>query len=402
MMRRQPTRWRPVTRCPPSRGRIAGIVIGSVLGAVALVVTIVCVVSVMWRDPTVYETTVVVGPHQQVVDSPDHRSKFPSVTPDGRVAMINRGPYSYWRNLPMGEAHLAAGGATRVVKAGDGVASLDSRLFKYGGTDYLLVFANRRQHLVRVPDDIADTRPDRLVTLRYDGEDGVEKNWAPYVHGGRLHFITRMRPIRVVVCDDVGTGKCRLVHDAEPDWRWDPAYACVRGSSPLVPTRHPGLLVGLAHTAGGANAQHRWNQLVSYRVLLIAYDPERYRLTAVSDPLDLSPLYPCLGLRPRDYVRVHFGTQLHGPATPVARDLAGDWLASVDLFDTRGLMVRLSGVDRWLDRVATEPPVDLDRYADRLARWMGRRLGGLNIVSSWFNLLKSAGFRRGCGPDLVI
>jgi hypothetical protein len=240
------------------------------------------------------------------------------------------------------------------------------------------------------------------VTLHYPEEDKVEKNWAPYVDGGQLYFITRMRPMRVVVCDDPSTGQCRVVYDNQPNWKWDPVYACVRGSSPLVPTRHPDMFVGLAHTAGGANSKHRWNKLVSYRILVILYDARMHRLVAVSDPLDLSPVYPCLGLRPRDYVRVHFAIQLHSPDTAIARPLDGDWLASVDLFDSRGLMVRLRGLDQWIDRGVVGPLLNMEDVCTRLNSWMHRRLGGLNLVSNWFNLLKSAAFRRTCGLEVSI
>lgn len=384
---------------------MAAIVIGSLLGALALAICVVCILAAAWRDPTCYDTELSVAPYQQVVDSRAHRSKFPAVSEDGRLLAISRGPYSYWRSKPPREAHVRAVGAgtAEVVRAPSRTTgSVDARMFRFRGVDYLLMFVDPRQHLVALAADTGAPGPS--VPLDYEGSDRIEKNWCPYVRDGALHFITRLRPMRVVRCADPATGACVVVHDAEPGWAWDDAYASVRGSSPLVPTAHPDLYVGLAHTAGGANAAHRWNKLETYRALVFAYDARACRIAALSGPLDLTPLYPCLGLRARDYVRVHFATQLHPPSAPVARGLDGDWLASVDLFDTRGLFVRLRGLDAWLRRVAARAePEDLALHTARTRqRWSRKRLGGLNIVANWFNLLKSAVFRRSCGAEVVI
>ena len=93
--------------------------------------------------------------------------------------------------------------------------------------------------------------PERAA-LPHPGSVAVQKNWAPFVHAGRLLVEYSLEP-HVVLAVDAATGACAPLA-ADGGWPSHPALAAVQarwgrvsgGAPPLLLARH-GVYLGLAH-----------------------------------------------------------------------------------------------------------------------------------------------------------
>ena len=148
------------------------------------------------------------------------------------------------------------------------------------------------------------------------------------------------------------------------------------------------MYIGLAHNAGVPNIPANWTQLTTYRILVFLFDVRSYSIVCISKPLDLTPLYPKIGLQKHSYVRVHFGTMISHADR--------DWLLSVDLMDSIPIFVKVRGMTEWIDFSAARP-FCMIRYVEELQRWTAQTYSGLNIVQSFVNTIKAHHLLRRSG-----
>jgi predicted GH43/DUF377 family glycosyl hydrolase len=114
----------------------------------------------------------------------------------------------------------------------------DARLLKVDGRIFIFfndlpvlqgpgTFAMYFGELVEVQGRFSLREPAKL--LNYSQAISIEKNWTPFVSGGKLYLIYSDQP-RVILEVDLNTGYCNEVSRTDVDWKWD--LGKIRGGTP--------------------------------------------------------------------------------------------------------------------------------------------------------------------------
>lgn len=210
-----------------------------------------------------------------------------------------------------------------------------------------------------------------------------QKNWAPFVHNNSIHFITRLNPLQVVRydADDKSneSENCTVVVDVDPSWSWQASDVTVRGGSQLVEIGE-GLFLGAGHTAG---EKPKWNSLTTYRCVMYIFDASVMRIKKMSKPVNISPVYPDLGLSRNDYVRVHFPVDL-------TRARNGDWILGLDIFDSVPLLIRIvEGAMNTFLKDDVDNDFDYKKATQEIQKEVSEASSSvITSISCWFSWLK--------------
>lgn len=120
----------------------------------------------------------------------------------------------------------------------------------------------------------------------------VEKNWAPFVVGERIHIIYSFNPMIVLRLDDDKTGYCSIIHPHAflvSSMSAEPMYPF--GGSSLSLWVWP-LFVGLVHTKEYARRYDEGAQTPSstaylYRPAIVLFDAENMKVVGISKPFSV-------------------------------------------------------------------------------------------------------------------
>lgn len=163
---------------------------------------------------------------------------------------------------------------------GIGIEAQDPRLFECGGRKYVMFIGLspfRPSQLFGIALTPFDEFKPVFLRIRNTPYNVMEKNWAPFVKNGQIHFVYNYDPLIILRYDGNPEGWCNVVYsEARLPFRTEVTF--LRGGSNLVPFRD-NLLIG------GCHSRIEENGVFYHFTHMVVLDIDKWKVVHLSKPV---------------------------------------------------------------------------------------------------------------------